>query len=230
MKRTFGFRPFVALVVAFTLGACSGEKSNPRGNIGSVGLALKLSETVSVDVVRYSITGASLPPLEGNIAVSDPGATISALIDVPAGSGYTIELAAVSTDLGTTCLGEAGFDIVAGQVTRLSITLQCQGEGGAGSLEVDAVLNNCPFVTDVVVAPRSAAIGGQLAVSASGSDSDAADVLSYAWTASGGGTFADAAKGSTTFTCAVAGTHELTFTVSDGKCVQSRTLPVTCVP
>ncbi|MCG5053290.1 MAG: PKD domain-containing protein [Myxococcales bacterium] len=230
MIRMSMFRALAALVVIATLGACSGEKPRRPGDLGAVGLAIKLSETVTVNTVRYSITGASLAPLEGNIEVSDPGATISALIDVPAGVGYTIELAAVSTDLGTTCLGEAGFDVVAGQTTSLAIVLQCQGEEGAGSVAVEAVFNNCPVASDLVVAPRTVGVGGKLMVSGAASDSDAADTLTYAWTASGGGTFAATNVGSTSFACAVAGTHELTFTVSDGKCVDSRTVSVTCTP
>lgn len=230
MKCTSLFRALTVLVAGFAIAACSGDKKPPSGNIGSVGLAIQLSETVTVDTVRYSITGNALPPIEGNIVVGDPGATISALIDVVAGAGYTIELAAVSTDLGTTCIGEAGFDIVAGQTTSLSIVLQCHGEDGSGSVEVDAVFNNCPVATAVVVAPRSVGLGGKVMVSAVGSDQDATDSLTYAWSASGGGSFAAPSEGRTSFTCEAAGTHELTLVVSDGKCVSDRKVNVTCTP
>ena len=223
------FRAAAALI-ALALAACSEDKPAPKGDTGAVGLAIQLSDGVTIDVVRYSITGGSIRPIEGNIPVKDPGATVSALIDVPAGVGFTIELAAVSRDKGTVCLGEATFDVVAGQTTALSITMECHGDGGPGSVEVTATLNSCPQVASVMVAPLAVGVGGSISVAAAGADVDAADALTYVWSASGGGTFAAPTKATTTFTCTAAGRHTLTVTVSDGKCVRTRAVAVTCTP
>ena len=223
-------RSVAMLVAGIILSACSGDKSTQQGGLGSVGLAIKLADNTEVDLVRYSITGGGLPPVEGNIAVGDPGATVSALIEVQAAVGYTIELAAASTNAGTVCLGEASFDVVAGQTTSLSITMECQTEDRAGSVEVNATLNTCPRIASLIVAPLAVAVGGQIDVSALGADPNAADTLTYSWTTSGGGTFATPGQASTRFTCTTAGRHTLTATVSDAKCVRTRTVAVTCTP
>lgn len=189
-----------------------------------------MSDTVTVATVRYSITRSGLTPLEGNIGVGDPGAVTSAFIDVPVGTAYTIELATVSTDLTTTCIGEAMFDIVAGQVTPLTMTLQCSGGSGVGSVEVVAQFNSCPELATVAVAPLRVGLGGTIGVSASGADVDTGDTLTYAWTASGGGAFAASTQASTAFTCATVCRHTLTVTVSDGNCLGTRAVPIVCTP
>jgi hypothetical protein len=219
------------VVAGLALAACSQQRPTPpAGTTGSVGLAIQLSDSVAIDLVRYSVTGNGVAPIEGNIPVSDPKATISALIDVPEGAGYTIELAAVSNDRGTVCHGEAMFDVVAGQTTALSITLECHGDLGPGSIEVTASLNSCPVVASVAVAPLAVGVGGRVGVSAAGADPDASDSLAFAWSTSGGGKFAAPNQASTTFTCEAAGRHTLTVAVSDGKCTRTRSVAVTCVP
>lgn len=221
--------PLLACAALASL-ACSEQKAKPENNLGAVSLKIRLSDGVEIDTIRYSITGTGFAPIEGNIPVSAPGSTVSAFIEaIPAGVGHALELAAVSRDLGTVCLGEATFDVAAGRTTFLSLVMNCHADSAAGSLEVSATLNNCPQLTSIVVAPLSVAVGSEIPVAAAGADLDPADTLTFAWTASGGGSFAAPAQASTAFTCATAGDHVLTVTVSDGRCGASRSVNVSCV-
>ncbi|HXI55539.1 MAG TPA: hypothetical protein VNO55_05745, partial [Polyangia bacterium] len=62
---------------------CSSTKNTTTAaaDVGSVGLAVKLSTGVNVDKVDYKISGNGITPVTGSIAVSDPGATISVLVN-----------------------------------------------------------------------------------------------------------------------------------------------------
>jgi hypothetical protein len=234
MNRYSMFRSLAVLVAGLVISACSSDgKPKPHetgGNVGSVGLAIKLADNAEVDLVRYSITRPESSAIEGNIPVGDPGATVSALIDLAAATGYTIELAAVSMDLGTVCLGEAQFDVVAGQTTAVSVVMDCHTDSASGSVEVVATLNTCPQVANLVVAPLAVKVGHKINVLATGADPDASDTLTFAWNTSGGGTFEAANAAHTKFTCVESGRHTLSVAVSDGKCTRSRDVAVTCAP
>ncbi|MGB8330084.1 MAG: hypothetical protein WCE62_08135 [Polyangiales bacterium] len=88
--------------------------------------------------------------------------------------------------------------------------------------------NTCPVLTQASVSPMRVSVGGNIEVSAVATDVDGDDIV-YLWTGSGG-SFADPAAPSTTFTCEAAGSQSITITVSDaGSCSTTRSAQVTCV-
>jgi len=210
---------------------CSSTKSNRTvvTEVGSVGLAVRLSPGVDVDTVDYKITGNGITPVTGTIVVSDPGASVSVLVNgLPAGTGYLVELTAVSRDGKTTCGGSAPFDIVANGSTSVTVALQCKTPKLTGGVIVDGTFNNCPALTSYTVAPLAVATGGIITVGATASDLDPMTTLTYAWTATAG-SFASGTSAATTYTCSAGGAQTLTITVSDGNCTDSASVPVTCV-
>ena len=101
---------------------CSNTKntSNAVTDTGSVGLAVKLSTGVTVDKVSYTISGNGITPVTGTILTTDPGATISVLVNgLPAGMGYTVTLSATGSDGVTTCGGSSTFNVVANQTSTV---------------------------------------------------------------------------------------------------------------
>jgi len=88
--------------------------------------------------------------------------------------------------------------------------------------------NTCPVLTQASVSPMRVSVGGDVEVSAVATDIDGDDIV-YLWTGSGG-TFADPAAPSTTYTCEAAGSQSITITVSDaGSCSVTRSAQITCV-
>jgi hypothetical protein len=211
---------------------CSSTKNttaNVVSDTGSVGLAVKLSPGVNVDKVDYKISGNGITPVTGSIVVSDPGASVSVLVNgLPAGMGYLVELSAVSSDGKTTCGGSSTFDIVANGSTSVTVALQCKTPKTTGSVVVGGTFNNCPALVSYTAAPLAVATNGIITVGATASDLDPMTTLTYAWTATGG-SFASAASAATTYTCSAAGAQTLTITVSDGTCTDSATISVSCV-
>ena len=221
------------LVAGATVSSCSRRQPGDRnvnGNVGSIGLAIQLAGGATVNTVSYEITGNGITPIRGSIPVSDPGATVSVLVNgIPAGTGYRVDLTATSTDGRTTCAGSATFNVVAAQTTAVAVVLQCRGPGaGTGSASITGTFNNCPFLTSYSASPLSVSTGGTINVSAAASDLDPGAALTYAWTATGG-SFAAAGTASTTYGCSAAGSQTLTIRVSDGSCDDSATIAVSCV-
>ena len=100
--------------------------------------------------------------------------------------------------------------------------LQLSTAGAAGS---DLLSNECPVLTQVIVAPRDIPVGQSATVFASATDDG---ILTYVWSSSGG-TFADASAKRTTFTCSAAGEQSITITVTDSdSCSAFSTSRVVC--
>src|SRR5262249_23524758 len=108
--------------------ACANRGVNPdpgaTEELGSVGVALQLAPGNTVNVVSYQITGPQGFTRAGTLDVSQ-SSTLSAVVGgLPAGSGYSIALNAVSTN-STSCMGSAGFAVVARQTVAVSVHLTC---------------------------------------------------------------------------------------------------------
>src|SRR6201986_2427830 len=87
-----------AALGAATTFSCS-KGSNP--NAGDVELALVLPGGATISTVNYTILSSTSAQLAaGSINVSDPNATISLDITLPAGTGDTVALSA-TTSTGT---------------------------------------------------------------------------------------------------------------------------------
>jgi len=116
------------------------------------------------------------------------------------------------------------------------LLLGCGG-GAAESGEVDVAVNvasadKCPSITSAVAAPMRTSVGGTLAVSATASDPDRGDAVSFSW--SPATNFASPRTAVTSYRCTAPGRQTLTLTIKDGHrpspCSAKATLAVDCVP
>lgn len=94
-----------------------------------------------------------------------------------------------------------------------------------------APADNCPSIAWAVAAPAQTSVGGSIAVTASASDPDPGDVLSYSW--SPADAFQNPGLPSTSYLCSSSGPKTLSLAVSDhhrpSPCVSTATLRITCV-
>ncbi len=236
MFRTIRRASLLAILssTAFVVGSCGGERSSSTTNnagLGSVEVALAQGG-VTLTSVSYSITGPNGFSKSGTINVAS-SATLSTVIGgLPAGNGFTITLTATGTDGTTSCLGSATFNVTAGKVTGVSVTLDCHQPAKTGSVAVNGTINVCPNLDAISASPAEVAVGSSLSVSAAADDPDhGPSALAYSWTASSG-TLTGANTASPTFECTTAGPATLSVTVSDGDaqagCAAQGSVQVTC--
>jgi len=222
----------VALALASAaLVSCSSNDKNTvaqREDLGSAGLNLQIAPGIDVSVVTYTISGNGITPITGSIPVTDPAANVSVLVGgLPAGSGYSITLDATSTDGQTDCAGTAGFSVIAGQTTNVSVDLICDTAQGRGAVNAQGNVDNCPEITYYVAAPLQVSVGGQIVLNAAAVDADSG-ALTFAWTSTLG-SFTAPGSAATNFNCDVAGTPTLTLTVGDGLCTDTASFNVQCI-
>jgi hypothetical protein len=110
------------------------------------------------------------------------------------------------------------------------------GDRAGESGEVDVALNivaadNCPSVTSAVAAPAQTSVGGTIGVSATASDPDRGDVVSFSW--SPAARFVNPSSAATSYSCTTAGRQTLTLTIADSHrptpCTVKVTLEVDCI-
>ena len=225
-------------LVGGAVGLNCSKDSNPSGS-GALKIAFAIPGGTTISSVHYAMTlnGASGP--SGDFNTSDVNSSPSFDIALQPSTNDTITLTA-TTSGGVSCTTgvSPAFSIISNQPTTVSLTLVC-GSGSATSLPgtVDVRANvtsgdNCPNITQVVVAPYQTSVGGTISLTAVASDSDAVDMLSYSWSSTGG-TFATPTGTSDVFTCVTAGAQSITLAVNDnhagGGCTASISLPVNCV-
>ena len=197
---------------------------------GTVGLALQVGNSVTVNAVSYDISGNGVHKT-GSISVQN-STTIAAVIGgIPAGNGYVITLSATSaTDSAFTCSGSATFSIFGGASTSVIVHLECKQPKRTGSVSVNGSINVCPTVDSLTANPSEATVGSGLLLAAFASDLDQGpQALTYAWTTTGG-TLSQATSANPTLICTAAGTVNVQVTVSDGDCSDVASVTVTCSP
>ena len=216
------------LVSVFSLEACETGVSDPSG---SLAVDLVLENGAAIDEVRWRITGGMMVPMEGTIDVSAPGATASVeVFGLPPGGGYLIELSATSSDGSVSCEGSAPFRIEVDQTMNVHVMLACMTEPDRGSVRVEAPINECAYLTKVVVSPLETSIGNAIDLSAAAADAEG-EAIAYRWTGIGG-TIANPSAPQTTFTCERTGRREVRITVSDDgfeHCLADWAVRITCV-
>jgi len=219
-------------VVALSLAACGMEPDDASdANLapGTIELALSLGGGTIVTTVSFAVTRNGQSTLSGQIPVSDPLATVSAFLGgIPAGFGYDLKLQAVSTDLLTTCQGQATFDIVAGLTTSLNMRMDCRKVNDRGGVAVTVTTNFCPRIKLLVVSPNEAGYGKSISLNATVEDPDG-PMPALLWSATGGG-FSNTAIPVTSYTCSKSGLQTITLLVSDAQCTDSMTAKVNCLP
>jgi len=233
-------RAMLAALAVAAVGAglvsCSAEAPSApgveSGDLGSVGLTLKLSDGATLDSVSYTLTGPGGYAKTGSINVSSSQTISGTLGGIPSGTGYAITLNATSTDGKTTCSGQAAFDVSAHATVPVKVNLACHSTAQNGSVAVNGTLNLCPVIDGVSASPAEVLVGSSLSLEAVAHDSDAGPAaLSYAWTASSG-TLDHANIKNPVFTCKAPGTATLSVTVGDGDttsgCPDTDSVSVRC--
>jgi hypothetical protein len=230
----------VALILAGASASVAGcgKAGSSRGtvatDVGSVGLALSLAPGVTLLSATYTISGSGGFSKTGTVDVSS-SSTISFVIgNLPAGSGYSIEVDGTSSDGGTSCVGTAGFAVTAHATTAVTVHLICHETPHTGSVLVTGAINICPVADGVSANPADIAVGFPTALTITAHDTDGApSPLTYLWTAPSG-SFSDATSATPTFTCNKPGPVTVTVTVSDGDttpgCAATASAVVTCEP
>jgi hypothetical protein len=116
-----------------------------------------------------------------------------------------------------------------------ALLLGC-GDNMAASGEVDVAVNiaaadNCPSITSAIAAPVQTSVGGTVGVSATASDPDRGEIVSFRW--SPAAQFANPSSAVTSYVCPAAGRQTLTLTVADSRrpnpCSAKTALTVDCV-
>jgi hypothetical protein len=232
--------PVIAALLPIALGGCA-PRSTPSDN-GSLRVALSFPDGTTLSSVTYTVLAADGATVlaSGTIDTSDSHASPSAVIPVADSHGSldTVSLHG-TTSAGVACAGtSAGFPIMGGKTTPVPVLLTCGGSqlqtmaGSAVILGTAVEGDNCPVLASWAVSPLQASRLGHIDVAASATDADPADVLTYAWTASAG-TFDDASKAVTDYTCASPGSVTLDVVVSDNHgsspCTASVSFVVHCV-
>jgi len=235
MKLAIGRAVVAAIVMAGAASyGCSSDPSDSSGaeqseSNGSVGLALEVTDDVTLDAVSYTISGPAAYTKSGSINVKN-SASLSLFIDgIPAGLGYNIALTASGTDGQSSCAGNADFAVSAGSLSNVSVKLQCKLAPRKGSIMVNGTVNVCPVVEALEANPAEVAVGSSIELTAIGSDSDSGpSELSYAWTATSG-TLLNEGTPNATFTCTAVGTAVISLSLSDGDtCPDVRKVSVNC--
>jgi hypothetical protein len=240
---TFGA---VALLTAAIAMSCSGKRQPPPGPDGMLSMALTLPTAVTISSVAYTIHSAqpTSPPADksGTINTSNSMATASVETSYPASSADTVTLTATTSD-GEPCTGTSPqFAVVSNGQALVGVTLTCgllTPDGGPGSVRLTAtIVDNsdiCPVLNAWSVSPLTTGPTGTIDVSSMATDGNAADVLTYKWTASPAPAtdpFTNSNAAATTFNCPGTGNFALTITVDDHhmptNCTAVRTINIAC--
>jgi arylsulfatase A-like enzyme len=210
---------------------CASESDKPAGEIteiGSIGLNLELSPGITVAEASYKIVGNGFKK-EGVIDVTETETVRARIGGIPVGQGFRITLQATDSE-DRTSAGSATFDITAGAVTNVSVSLRWPGDRRTGSVVVNGVFNVCPVIEELSGGPLTINVGGTVELTARASDVDGIPgPLTYAWSTGTGGQIGGATTPNATVTSATAGNRTVTLTVSDGDCVDSANVQLTFV-
>jgi hypothetical protein len=155
---------FVAVVAPMTVLAGCGSSSETSGEpTSSLLLNLTIADGVDIDEVLWRVSGGDMEDMLGAIDTSAPGSTASTeLFGLPEGSGYLVQMEALSTQGDFFCSGSASFDVVTGIATPVDVTLNCHRECHGiicGEQEVDCQRFNLPDGTSCADGAGSCVIG-----------------------------------------------------------------------
>jgi hypothetical protein len=216
-----------------------GKTSSPSGgaaaaDVGSVGVALTLASGASLSSATYTISDPDIMVSKmGTVDVSASSTIAFVVGALPAGTNYSIEIDASSSD-GGTCSGTASFGVTPHSTTNVTVHIDCHQHAKTGSVLVSGAINVCPVADGVSASPADIAVGFPTTLAATAHDADnAPSPLAYKWTAPSG-SFSDATSATPTFTCNKPGAVTVTVTVSDGDttpgCADTASAVVTCEP
>jgi hypothetical protein len=223
-------------VAGATVASCNNTPNGgpaANGGAGSLDIAL-ITGGVTLNSVSYTINGPNSFTTSGMINVAS-STTLSAVIGgLPAGNGFSIILSATGADGTTNCGGSATFNVTAGAVTNVNVTLDCHQPTKTGSVSVNGTINVCPVADGITALPAETTVGTPIALTVAAHDPDSGpSPLSYLWSAPSGA-FTGGITATPTFVCGAPGPVTLTATVSDGdplsSCAAAASVVVTCDP
>jgi len=218
------------------IGALEAPAGNEVGGVGTIGLALVLPGGDQINSVTYTLTNGtdggliSLPTAAnpGTVATSNSQSIDFQIGGIPAGSGDSITLSAVTTQ-GATCHGSAtGITITARGSQSVTIQMLCTTPGGeAGNLFVTGATSYCGTWTALSSGSNGTEVYvGQTITLTATATGVAPASLGYTWSQASeagvigtfGATQSEAAgpSDSNTFTCTAPGTTTVTVVVDDG--------------
>jgi hypothetical protein len=99
---------------------------------------------------------------------------------------------------------------------------------GGSILQINGLIDHCPVIQSIGISPSVVTVGKSSTLSATASDQDAGDVLTFTWS-TGNGSFSAPTAASSSYTCATPGTPTVTLDVSDGRCLSRSAIAVICV-
>jgi hypothetical protein len=231
----FFFAGALAQVGAIT--GCSGSPFTADGHdpgidlehTGSIGFALEVGEGITLHSVTYDINGNGFSK-QGDVDVSRSPTLTAVIGGIPAGDGFTIVITATSIDGSVTCVGTATFSVMDGLITNVTIHLKCHFGHRFGRIDLTGIVNLCPAVEDLTVAPMETTIGGTITLLTRLSDADGPGSALRS-------TFSDGAtslslngvdRSAIGITCTQAGPSHISLTISDGECLQATAVDVSC--
>lgn len=229
-SRSVSPRLTAALTLAlYVLPACSSGDDSTQllelsvaPALGRVSLAI-VQGGVALSSVGYRVldaTGTEL--LRDELDVSGPGSTLSFDFELPAGSGYAIELGG-ETEGGLRCTGSQTFDVVAGETRDVSVELRCSAPSGTTRVTGTLIEEDptCPQL-DLIAPTAPIGVGETIALRASSTGSE---TPSYVWSASAG-QVQGANDAEAAFTCTAPGAVTLTLAIEG--CEGSASVEVEC--
>jgi hypothetical protein len=225
-----------ALLALVLAAGCGGETNKGRvhGPVGSAELSLSLPDSTTIDSVRYVITGPNAYTNMGDVPVANSSILTFQVGNIPAASGYSIQLTATTSAMVSCTGGPVPFSITPSETALVMVSLRC-GAGNAATnngnvrVDVDVIQDAaCAEVDGLTALPRSVRVGSSLNLTGFATNSSA----TYGWTVApaAGGSFSSASAAMTSFTCLSEGTHTVTLRVSSGGSCTASTedVPVIC--
>jgi hypothetical protein len=202
----------IAVLIASVTTGCSDALDDE--NTGTVEMDLQIGPGVAINTVTWTISNATTGfTRSGTVNVRFSNNLQFLTGAIPAGSDYSILLAATSADGAFSCTGTASFNVTAGGITPISLTFNCStAPPGQGGIVVTGTTQVCANLDSLGVSPTETAVGTPIALSATASAGSLP--TTFAWTATAG-TFDNATSATPTFTCpATPGPVTITVVVS----------------
>jgi hypothetical protein len=180
------------------------------------------SDPDPADTLTYAWS-ASAGSFSGATTGAAPGYVCGAVgvqtINVTVSDGLCT--AAGSTQI--TCLAVCGNGV-------LEPGEQCDPPDGVTCDTTCNPLNHCPAITSLVIAQPNLALGDTSAVTATVSEPDPGDTLTYTWGTGGNPIAGSTTSPTATLTCQYMGPDNVRLTVSDGRCSTTTIAMFQCIP
>ena len=125
-KHMFEPRAIIFVAIVGLAAACGTAPETDSEAPSALLVNLAIVEGVEIDEVAWTISGGDMEDMTGTIDTSAPESTVSIeLFGIPAGSGYLVEMEALTAEGEFFCKGAASFDVITGIATPVDLALNC---------------------------------------------------------------------------------------------------------